>query len=173
MAKNVVKLVAERLSEKEEREFPKCQTKNLRLSGGEFPFYPDMTNLITYADQKYDVIKQTGISVNDFKKLFYRYGMNIDKISEKAFDYYTETRNTAFSWLKAELYYCVNEEAIVTLSDFFIRRTGMIFFYIDEIYEQINTAAEILSEFMNWNEKTKQKNIDELNLELKRATVFE
>ncbi len=173
MAKKVVKLVAKRLAEKEDREFPKCQTKNLRLSGGEFPFYPDMSNLITYADQKYDEIKQTGISVNEFKKLFYRYGMNIDKVSEKAFDYYTETRNTGFSWLKAELHYCVTDEAIATLSDFFIRRTGMIFFYIDDIYKQINTAADILSEFLNWNEKTKQKNIDELNLELKRATVFE
>ncbi|RLD52867.1 MAG: glycerol-3-phosphate dehydrogenase [Bacteroidetes bacterium] len=173
MSKEVVKIVSKRLSESEEREFVKCQTKNLKLSGGEFPFYPDMSNLIAYADQKYDEIKQTGISVNDFKKLFYRYGMNIDKVSEKAFDYYSETRNTVFSWLKAELYYCVNDEAIVTLSDFFIRRTGMIFFYIDEIYEHINTAADILSDFLNWDEKTKQKNINELNLELKRATVFE
>ena len=173
MAKNVVKIVAGRLSEKDGREFPKCQTKNLRLAGGEFPFYPDTANLINYADRKYDEIKQTGISVNEFKKLFYRYGMNIDKISEKAFDYYTETRDTKFSWLKAELFYSVNYESIVSLSDFFIRRTGMIFFYIDEIYEIFNIAADILAEFLNWDEQTKQKNIDELKAELKRATVFE
>ncbi len=161
------------MSEKDGREFPKCQTKNLRLAGGEFPFYPDTANLINYADKKYDEIKQTGISVNEFKKLFYRYGMNIDKISEKAFDYYTETRDTKFSWLKAELFYSVNYESIVSLSDFFIRRTGMIFFYIDEIYEIFNITADILAEFLNWDEQTKQKNIDELKAELKRATVFE
>ncbi len=173
MAKDVVKIVAKRLYENENREFLKCQTKKMRLSGGEFPFYPDMSNLINYADQKYDEIKQTGISANDFKKLFYRYGMNIDKVSEKAFGYYTETRKTVFSWLKAELFYCVNYESITSLSDFFIRRTGMIFFYIDDIYNLLNDAADILSEFMNWDEKTKQKNIEDLKLELQRATEFE
>jgi len=173
MAKDVVKIVVKRLSEQEDREFPKCQTKNLRLAGGEFPFYPDMANLITYADKKYDEVKQTGISINNFKRLFYRYGMNIDKVSEKAFDFYTETRDTNYSWLKAELLYCVNNESIATLSDFFIRRTGMIFFYIDEIYQIYETAAEILSEFLNWDSETKQKNIEDLKLELKRATVFE
>ena len=173
MAKNVVKIVAKRLKEAENREFPKCQTKNLRLSGGEFPFYPNMSNLINYADQKYDEIKQTGISINDFKRLFYRYGMNIDKVSEKAFDFYSETRDTKFSWLKAELHYCAENESIATLSDFFIRRTGMIFFYIDEIYDSIDTAADILSEFFNWDTETKQKNINELKEELKRAKSFE
>lgn len=172
MAKNIVKIVAKRLSEKEDREFPKCQTKNLRLSGGEFPFYPDMSSLINFADQKYDEVKHTGISINSFKRLFYRYGMNIDKVSAKAFDYYSEIRDTKSAWLKSELYYTVNYEAIVTLSDFFIRRTGMIFFYIDEIYEMINPAADILADFLNWNEKTKQKNIDDLKIELKRATNF-
>ncbi|NOZ36111.1 MAG: glycerol-3-phosphate dehydrogenase/oxidase [Chlorobi bacterium] len=173
MAKDVVKIVAKRLFEKENREFLKCQTKNLRLSGGEFPFYPDMSNLINYADRKYDEYKQTGISINDFKRLFYRYGTNIDKVSEKAFDYYSEIRDTKLSWLKAELHYCVNYESIATLSDFFIRRTGMIFFYIDEIYEILNVAADMLAEFLNWDEKTKQKNIEELNIELKRSVVFD
>ncbi len=173
MAKDVVKIVAKRLFEKENREFLKCQTKNMRLSGGEFPFYPDMPNLINSADQKYDEVKQTGITVNDFKRLFYRYGTNIDKVSEKAFDYYSEIRDTKLSWLKAELYYCVNFESVATLSDFFIRRTGMIFFYIDEISEILKPAADILAEFLNWDEKTKQKNIKELNIELKRSVVFD
>ncbi len=173
MAKDVVKIVAKRLYEKENREFLKCQTKNMRLSGGEFPFYPDMSNLINYADQKYDEFKQTGISINDFKRLFYRYGTNIDKVSEKAFDYYSETRDTKMSWLKAELYYCVNFESVATLSDFFIRRTGMIFFYIDEIYDILVPAADILAEFLNWDESIKKKNIKELNIELKRSVVFD
>ncbi len=173
MAKNVVKIVSKRLAEKEGREFIKCQTKNLRLSGGEFPFYPDVSNLIEYADKKYDEVKQTGISVSEFKRLFYRYGMNIDKISGKAFDYYAETRNTKLSWLKAELEYSVNYESTVTLSDFFIRRTGMIFFYIDEINDILTDAANILSELLNRSNAEKQKDIDFLREELKTATVFD
>ncbi len=172
MAKNVVKIIAKRLREKEDREFNSCQTKNMRLSGGEFPFYPHLGSLIEYADSKYDEIKQTGISAQSFKRLFYRYGMNIDTVSEKAFDYYSETRDSDFSWLKAELYYCVHYESVASLSDFFIRRTGMIFFYIDEIKKILMPAADILAEFLAWNDKQKQANIDALQKELQRATVF-
>ncbi len=31
----------------------------------------------------------------------------------------------------------------------------------------------MLAEFLNWDEKTKQKNIEELNIELKRSVVFD
>ena len=60
--------------------------------------------------------------------------MNIDKITNKAYDFFNELRNTKLAWLKAEIWYTVNYEMVTSLSDFFIRRTGMIFFYIKEIF---------------------------------------
>ena len=173
MSRNVAKLVAKRLEESEGKKYIGCQTKNMRLSGGEFPFYPEKHRLTEFADMKFDEAKQTGISVKDFNILFYRYGMNIDFITNKAYDYYNEFKDTKKAWLKAELWYCINYESTTSLADFFIRRTGMIFFFIKEIYPIINTVADFMSEFLAWDEETKQKYISEFNEDIKRATVFE
>ena len=172
MAKDIVKIVAKRLHYKEDRDFIKCQTRNMRLSGGEFPFYPTQMKLTEYADSKYDEAKQTGINSGEFKKLFYRYGMNIDTVTNLAYDYYNETKNVESAWLRAQIDYCINNEMTTSLTDFFIRRTGMIFFYIDDIYKQIDEAALFMSEKFNWTEAQKQQSINELNKELKHATEF-
>lgn len=173
MARNVAKAVAKRLEEKEGKKYIGCQTKNMRLSGGEFPFYPEAHRLTEYADMKFDEAKQTGISVKDFKILFYRYGMNIDFIMNKAYDYYNENKDSKQSWLKAEIWYCINYESTTSIADFFIRRTGMIFFFITDIYPIVNFVADFMGEQIGWTSEIKQKYIEEFKEDLKRATVFE
>jgi len=173
MSRNVAKLVAKRLEESEGRKYIGCQTKNMRLSGGEFPFYPDKQRLTEFADMKFDEAKQTGISVKDFNILFYRYGMNIDFITNKAYDFYNELKDTKKAWLKAELWYCINHESTTSLADFFIRRTGMIFFFIKDIYPIINVVADFMAELIGWDEGTKQRYISDFKEDIKKATVFE
>ncbi len=172
MAKNVVKIVTERIEKNTGRRFAKCQTKHLRLSGGDFPFYPESIKLTEYADMKYDEAKQTGITVKEFNKLFYRYGTNMDFIINKAYDFYNQLRDTSIAWIKAEIWYSVHYESAATISDFFIRRTGMIFFYIDDIYPLIDTVSNYMSELLEWDSELKQKNINDFREELKRVTVF-
>ncbi len=172
MAKNIVKLVQKRIIKAEGREKIKCQTKNLRLSGGEFPFYPDSIKLTEYADKKYDEAKQTGISVAGFKRLFYRYGMNIDTVMNKAYDFYNESKDSKTAWLKAEIWYSVNYEYCTKLTDFFIRRTGMIFFYIDEIEPVAEQASKILQAFLGKSEDARLADLADLKAELKHATDF-
>ena len=173
MSRNVAKLVAKRLEESEGKKYIGCQTKNMRLSGGEFPFYPEAHKLTEFADMKYDEAKQAGISVKKFRTLFYRYGMNIDFVTNKAYDYYNESKNADEAWLKAEVWYCINYESTTSIADFFIRRTGMIFFFIKDIYPIIDTVANFMAEQIGWDEQTKQKYILEFNEDLKKATVFE
>ncbi len=173
MARNVARAVAKRLEEQEGKKYIRCQTKNMRLSGGEFPFYPEAYRITEYADMKFDEAKQTGISVKDFKILFYRYGMNIDFIMNKAYDYYNENKDTKQSWLKAEIWYCINYESTTSIADFFIRRTGMIFFFITDIYPIIDFVADFMEEQIGWSSEIKQKYIEEFKEDLKRATIFE
>jgi glycerol-3-phosphate dehydrogenase len=162
MAKKVLKIVTRRITTATGREFPKCQTRKMRLSGGEFPFYPETAKLIEYADQKYDEAKQTGITSEHFKRLFYRYGMNIDLITEKAFEFYNITKKSENAWLKAEIWYAVDYEMITSIEDFFIRRTGMFFFNVDEIIEKLDEAAHCVQEFVSLNDT--QINIQKENM---------
>jgi glycerol-3-phosphate dehydrogenase len=174
MAKKVLKIVTTRLKEKDGREFPKCQTRNMRLAGGEFPFYPETSKLIEYADKKFDEARQTGISSDKFKRLFYRYGMNIDSITEKAFDFFNINKNTDAAWLKAEIWYGIHFESVTSLSDFFIRRTGMYFFYVDEIVSVLEQASEVFKEFLNLEDniiETQKKEIKEMIYKLSDYSV--
>lgn len=172
MAKKVVDIIRKRMKKDYGEDIGVCKTKDIKLAGGEFDFQYSMIKLIEYADNMYDLTKQTGIEVNDFKKIFYRYGTNTEKIIEKAFEYYNEDKDTKRAWLKAEIWYVVNYEAAVKLTDYFIRRTGMIHFHIKDIEPIKLMAADIMQELLGWDDEEKQKNIDELNSELKHATSF-
>lgn len=170
MAKKVVDIVVERITEKTERTFKKCQTKKIKLSGGEFNFSPEVHYLIEYADAKYDEIKSTGISVEDYKKLFYRYGNNIDALNEKAFDYYREHRDSKKSWLQAEVWYAVNCEMSLTISDYFVRRTGKIHFFVNEIPSELNEVADYMGEMLQWSAQEKENQLSMFKKELFEAT---
>ena len=81
-------------------------------------------------------------------------------------------KDTKKAWLKAELAYVVEYEGALKLTDFFIRRTGMIHFNIKDIYPVKEMAADFMQELLNWDETTKSKNIEELDKELQHATQF-
>ena len=170
MAKKVVDEIVDRISEETDRKFKKCTTKKIKLSGGEFNFPPEMHYLIEYADAKYDEIKATGISVEDFKNLFYRYGKNIDTLIERAFDYYVEMRNTKKSWLKAEVRYAIFNEMATSLDDYFARRTGKIHFFVKEIPNEVDLVADFMAEFLNWDKEKKQNELANFDKEYKQAT---
>ncbi len=172
MAKKVVEIVKKRMKKDFNKEIGECITKDIKLSGGEFDFDYSIIKLVEYADNKYDEAKQLGISVADFKKLFYRYGKNIDLVTNKAYEYYNENKDFHLSWLKAEVWYTVNYEAVTCLSDFFIRRTGMIHFFVKEISHSINDVANILQDFLGWTEDYKQNSIGQLKKEIEHATKF-
>ena len=170
MAKKVVDIVAERLEKKNDVKYKKCRTKKIKLSGGEFNFPPEMHYLIEYADAKYDEVKETGISVADFKNLFYRYGKNIDILIEKAYGYYMDKRKTKEAWVKAEVWYAVHYEMVTNLSDYFIRRTGKIHFFVNEIPKELDLVADFMAEFLSWTEEQRKHQLDEFNKDYEHAT---
>jgi len=94
-----------------------------QLKGGEFdfPYHPIM--LMEYADEKYDLAKQILKSPQYFKKLFYRYGSQIEEITSKAFDYWNQTKNIEQAWLMAEIWYAVNYEFCTSALEFIHQST--------------------------------------------------
>jgi glycerol-3-phosphate dehydrogenase len=83
-----------------------------------------------------------------------KYGSNTEKILISAINKFHQTEN---SLLKAEVDYCINDEMTLNLSDFFIRRTGRLYFerpniesIRNEIKDQFDSALELPSDI---NEK--------------------
>ncbi|MBL4753553.1 MAG: hypothetical protein JKY52_08195, partial [Flavobacteriales bacterium] len=73
----------------------------------------------------------------------------------------------------AELDFAVRSESVHTLLDFFIRRTGKLFFdplSIQNLLEPVATAATTL---LNWDEMRKEQEIQSVKQALKEITQFD
>ena len=57
--------------------------------------------------------------------------------------------------------------------DFFMRRTGRIYFNIDSVNLYKTLVLNEFSNYFSWNKETLEKNKKELLKELKQATSFE
>ncbi len=171
MAEQVVDMVCKKIAKAEKRTFDKCKTRNIPLSGSDFGFEAEIHHLIEYNDKKYDEAKHTGISVEAFKNLFYRYGTNIDIVTEQAYNYWNESKDSIACWTRAETWYAVNYEMATSLCDFFIRRSGMIYFFIEEIETMLPLVVEEMAKLLNWSDEVKKWNIDELETEVKKAKI--
>ncbi len=123
MAKKITDIIKVKLEKESGNKFKDCFTENIKLSGGEFDFEPDSVKFNEYIDHRFDEARQTGIEYENFRTLFFRYGKNIEKITDKAYDFYNETKNTETAWQKAEIFYSKNYEYCIKQEDFLIRRT--------------------------------------------------
>ncbi len=168
MSKKVIDIIAKKLDNEYNKKIGDCITKNIKLSGGDFEFDYSLRALVEFADKKYDEAKHANISMKDFKQLFYKYGTNIDRITNYAFDFYNEIRDWKKAWIKAEVYYTVNYEMVTNISDFFIRRTGMLHFNIKKIEILKQIVATELQELLNLSDKQIDIQLTELTREIEK-----
>jgi glycerol-3-phosphate dehydrogenase len=156
MAKQVVDIIIKKL----DIPFVACKTKELRASGSDWKNPPSLAELVDFADGKYDEAKQTGINVPMFKELFYRYGTNIDVLTEKAYALKTRHDNPEMLWLETEIWYAVNFEMVGCLADFLIYRTEMVLFKPEWVKENLAKVAEFMALELSWSETQTQQAID-------------
>jgi len=64
-------------------------------------------------------------------------------------------------------------EAVFTLLDFFERRTGRLYFYINSIEKLKTPVLDEMSAAFQWEAPRKKEEIDALDAALYRATHFE
>lgn len=88
----------------------KIKLDKLRLPG--YFHLPELQPLriMEYADEYYDLVKQILQDPLEFKKLFYRYGSDIELIIDKAFEYWNLKKDMKMAWLKAEIWFCTKYE---------------------------------------------------------------
>lgn len=137
MAKRAVKQATKYLEEKHQLKFEKSITKQIKLSGGDFKHPKDIHILNSELQQAY----QNRVDNGRIHQLVFRYGSNTPKILDMA----KQTTLTTESLLQAEIEYGIQHEMIVCPSDFFNRRTGMLYFEkpaITNIFEPVVAALK-------------------------------
>ena len=99
-----------------------------------------------------------------------RYGTNASELIRMFCELALES--SEYNLIKAELYYCVAHEAVCTLSDFLIRRTGMLYFEREAIASIYNALNEELAILLQWNEAKKLASLREFEKEYEDCIRF-
>jgi len=167
MAERIVDLVAKKYARRFDKEFDEIKTKEISLSGGTFKSYQEVQS---YTDAIYNRIAEVDFNQKDAEYLVHNYGKQTDIILQKFDDLMHD--NMQEKMLKSEVWFTINYEMTCSPTDFFMRRTGRLFFDIQSVFMY---KEFVLNEFKNhfsWDEKTTEKNLKELEENLKIATTF-
>ncbi|SER10404.1 glycerol-3-phosphate dehydrogenase/oxidase [Piscibacillus halophilus] len=165
MAENIVDLVTKQLHEEENKSYPKSQTKNIPISGG------DVDGSDGFKAFLHDRIKkgvELGLKEETAQKLSYRYGSNVDKI----YDILKDKPNCQGLDLVvyACLRYAIDEEQVYKPVDFFVRRTGALFFEIDWVRKHKEAVMAFMKKEFNWSDQQAQVYKEELEQLIYEAT---
>lgn len=163
MAERISKKVMQRLQLKWEAE----GTKRLQVSGANF----DSEEALKKQLNELTVEFSTDFTPENMEELFFRYGSNTREILVRARSYH-HNNDTEKALLKGELDYTVSEEFVRSLSDFFHRRTGMIYFDIGRVHRQKKVALDHLSCLLNWDDQAKALQLEELECLLSEVVSF-
>jgi glycerol-3-phosphate dehydrogenase len=168
MAETVVDRVAEELA-KQGKQFDGSITRNMPISGGDVNGSGQFPHFVR--DCTADGVR-AGLHQEAAAQLAHRYGTNARKIYERV----TRNGSEAESYglpvdFYAELLYAMDEEMAMTPADFFIRRTGALFFDIQKVLRWREAVITVMADKFNWTDDMRQRFEEELLVEINAATT--
>lgn len=164
MAQTVVDRAVQSFKEKEGRDFGPCMTKKYPISGGDFGGSFKMRQFIK--ETVYQALS-VGLSQKETAEIVKMYGTN----SKKVLSYLKQNGTVLPDGLYARLMYAIHEEMAVKPVDFFIRRTGKLFFDISSVMGWKDEVVAVLSDTFGWSEEERETYAEELDQEILNATT--
>lgn len=164
MAETVVDKIVAQLSHEEIRHFNNCVTKNLPISGGDIGGSSDMNRFMAQAIEKGQSV---GFSEQHSRHLATLYGTNVDKVFAIPFEAHTAIPRILY----VKLRYAIDYEMVVKPTDFFVRRTGDMFFNIENVKAGKKDVLDEMAFIFGWSESVRQQYEKELVEEMTIATT--
>jgi glycerol-3-phosphate dehydrogenase len=168
MAERIVDLVAKKYERRFDLTFDDIKTKEIVLYGGAFENYNEVKS---YTDAIQNRIAEVDFSRKDAEYLVHNYGKQTDIILQKFDDLMHD--NMQEKMIQAEVWFTINYEMACTPTDFFMRRTGRLFFDSNSVFSYKEYVIHLFKENFSWDAKTTEKYQTELEYHLKSATTFE
>jgi len=167
MAERVVDQVVKKLEEDHEMLFKKCKTEDIPLCGNEFKKYKHVKK---YIAEVFDRMKADGFTEHDAWFLVTNYGKQTETILE-LYQQRKEKDNPT-KLILAELQFGIAHEMVQDPMDFFIRRTGRLYFDIDSVRTYMEPVLKELKRIFNTDDSKISQWKDTLNKELKEHSDF-
>ena len=159
MAERSVNVVCKQLKLEDQREFQKCTTENIQLSGGNLNKSPQ-----DFARELQEDFKQ--YYLDDVLDLVLKYGSNTQYILAAA------QTNFNNNLLLAEAEYCLENEMTNNTADFIIRRTGRLYFERPELNGCLDELDAYFNQQLNYTPDTAKKNLHDFEAEYKGVVAF-
>jgi glycerol-3-phosphate dehydrogenase len=160
MAQRIVDLVTDQMEDEGSKDYPSCKTKSIPLT--EVPF-DNFQDSLEYIDTIAPRLEQYGLKPYHAWYLTTTYGRQADVIIEKIEDFRSQKPEVALA--RAEVWYGVLHEMVSSAEDFFVRRTGRLYFDIQTIPLVREAVMQDLQITLDWDKESmtsEQKNLDEL-----------
>ncbi|MEK3887853.1 glycerol-3-phosphate dehydrogenase/oxidase [Bacillus sp. FSL K6-3431] len=168
MAESVVNLVSKLLQESDNRTFKACQTKSYPISGGEVD---GSKGFVAFIKSKEKEAISYGFTQEEGQYLVRLYGSNVDQLFQysKQYDQAVDTHLSRVVY--TQIMYAIEQEMVVKPIDFFIRRTGAMFFAIDWVEEWKESVIAFMANKLKWTSDQTDEYSIQLDKEIKDAIV--
>lgn len=162
MAERTVDLVIKRIF-KNQRLKP-CSTSSISLTKSNFKNY---SSVLSYQQSISQRLIPLGLS-NHVARLVNSYGQECDEILNSIHQFDTYPSGTKLAL--AELKYCLENEMVISASDFFVRRTGMLYFDLPRLRAVLIPCLEAMAKFHGWDEQKSDFELKNLNKLIEMAS---
>jgi len=163
MAETVTNLLKTKLK-KEGIQCGNSITKKMKLSGGDFSNPKDYPKFIEKKAMEFAAL---GMSVKDGLNIAAMYGTNSDVIMKLKNELLQETELPLS--IRFTLHYAITHEMALTPVDFFMRRTGTMFFDINWVKTWKRPVIDYMGQVFEWTHERKVKMAEELDLRIAEA----
>ena len=173
MSERVVNRIAKQMEEDGQKLKP-CTTDTIPLCGSDFKKFKHVKK---YIEEVHEKIKEDGFEPYDAWFLVTNYGKQTEKILE---GYRTfKNKDAKLRMIRAELQYGISHEMVMNPMDFFIRRTGRLYFNIEDVRAYQKPILEDLkkafgyddAQVLEFQEKMEQELDIHSNFSLERERV--
>ena len=147
---------------------PTCQTATIALSGGKFG---GSAHFPTYVADKVQEGMELGLTEQEAKRIVHRYGTNIDRVFSILRESGHEAQEFSLSQeVYAALRYGIEQEMVMTPTDFFVRRTSAMFFAIDWVMQYRDAVESYMAKRLHYTEEERRQHHEELLRAIEEAT---
>ncbi|MEZ5015065.1 MAG: glycerol-3-phosphate dehydrogenase/oxidase [Chitinophagales bacterium] len=167
MAEKIVDHAASILTHTNGATFPGSSTEHMPLSGT----LQNMTEE-QYIIKRSGEVKQIGWGDAEVRILFYRYGTDADAIIDIAYDNARTYPDPQELFLYAELRYSIEYEMTCHISDFLIRRTGMLYFDLPQTLTCYTQCGDMLQDMLHLSDGDKKQQMLFFEQDLHTAVTF-
>ena len=147
MSQRIVDLVVKQLKTSGRKSFPKCRTKKIALTSDSFASFREVNEFIE--NLKPSLI-QSGLEAYHAWYLTTTYGKVAIEILGKMKDFKNDAPEIAMG--RAEAWFGIHHEMINSAKDFFVRRTGRLYFDIKTIPLIREKVMIDLKNYLKWDE---------------------